>query len=135
MDARTMIRRRDGAKRAREKLGPLRVSSLQPQRALEVVQIDHTLVDLIVVDREKRQPIGRPRLTLAVDVKTRMIAGFHVSLWPPSALSVCLALTHAVFLRRPGLQIESSRRLIGVFQVYRRFCTSTMPESFTPKLW
>jgi hypothetical protein len=28
--------------------------------------------------------------------KTRMIAGLHVSLWPPSALSVCLALTHAV---------------------------------------
>jgi putative transposase len=33
VDARTMIRRRDGAKRAREKLGPLSVSSLQPQRA------------------------------------------------------------------------------------------------------
>jgi putative transposase len=72
------------------------VSSLAPQRALEVVQIDHTPVDVIVVDRENRQPIGRPWLTLAVDVKTRMITGFHVSLWSPSALSVCLALTHAV---------------------------------------
>src|SRR5258705_124681 len=29
-------------------------------------------------------------------LNTRMIAGFHVSLWSPSALSVCLALTHAV---------------------------------------
>jgi len=64
-DARTRIRRRDGAKKARE-LGPLSVSSLQPQRALEVVQIDHTLVDAIVVHRENRQPIGRPWLTLAV---------------------------------------------------------------------
>jgi hypothetical protein len=63
VDARTILRRRDGAKRAREKLGPLSVSSLQPQRALEVVQIDHTLVDVIVVDRENRQPIGRPWLT------------------------------------------------------------------------
>lgn len=103
VDARTMIRRRDGAKRAREKLGPVKVSSLQPQRALEVVQIDHTLVDVIVVDRENRQPIGRPWLTLAVDVKTRMIAGFHVSLWPPSALSVCLALTHAVLSKTSWL--------------------------------
>jgi putative transposase len=59
VDAHTKIRRRDGAKKARE-LGPLSVSSLQPQRALEVVQIDHTLVDAIVVHRESRQPIGRP---------------------------------------------------------------------------
>src|SRR5258708_21324559 len=103
VDARTIIRRRDGAKRAREKLGPLSVSSLQPQRALEVVQIDHTLVDAIVVDRENRQPIGRPWLTLAVDVKTRMITGFHVSLWPQSALSVCLALTHAVLSKTSWL--------------------------------
>jgi putative transposase len=110
MDARTIIRRRDGAKRAREKLGPLSVSSLQPQRALEVVQIDHTLVDVIVVDRENRQPIGRPWLTIAVDVKTRMIAGFHVSLWPPSALSVCLALTHAVLSKTSWLQTANSRR-------------------------
>ena len=104
MDARTVIRRRDGAKKAREKLGPLRVSSLQPQRPMEVVQIDHTLVDVIVVDRENRQPIGRPWLTLAVDIKTRMIAGFHVSLWPPSALSVCMALTHAVLPKTSWLE-------------------------------
>jgi putative transposase len=96
VDTHILIRRREGAKRAREQVGPLSVSSLQPERALEVVQIDHTLVDVIVVDRDNRQPIGRPWLTLAVDVATRMIAGFHVSLWPPSALSVCLALTHAV---------------------------------------
>jgi putative transposase len=102
VDAHTKIRRRDGAKKARE-LGPLSVSSLQPQRALEVVQIDHTLVDAIVVHRESRQPIGRPWLTLAVDVKTRMITGFHVSLWPPSALSVCLALTHAVLSKTSWL--------------------------------
>jgi putative transposase len=88
-------RRRHGAKGAREKLGPLNVSSLQPQRDLDVVQIDHTLVDVTIVDRENRQPIARPWLTLAVDIKTRMIAGFHVTVAPP-ALSICLALTHAV---------------------------------------
>jgi putative transposase len=32
-----------------------------------------------------------------------MIAGFHVSLWPPSALSVCLALTHAVLSKTSWL--------------------------------
>ncbi|ELP2628267.1 hypothetical protein R1U59_005542, partial [Klebsiella pneumoniae] len=35
---------------------------------LEQVQIDHTVIDLIVVDDRDRQPIGRPYLTLAIDV-------------------------------------------------------------------
>ena len=44
--------------------------------ALEVVQIDHTPVDVIVVDEAHRLPIGRPWLTLAIDVATRVVAGF-----------------------------------------------------------
>ena len=35
-------------------------------------QIDHTIVDLIVVDEVTRTPIGRPILTLAIDVHTRV---------------------------------------------------------------
>ena len=89
LDAHTVMRRRDGAKKAREKLRPLSTSSLQPEKPLDLLQIDHTLVDVVVVDRENRQPIGRPWLTLAIDIKTRMVAGFHLSLWPPSTLSVC----------------------------------------------
>jgi putative transposase len=60
------------------------------------LQIDHTPVDVIVVDQQRRLPISRPWLTLAVDVKTRMIAGFHVSLWSPSTISLSLALSQAV---------------------------------------
>jgi hypothetical protein len=37
-------------------------------------------VDVIVVDRGKRLPLGRPWLTLAIDVATWMIAGFHIGL-------------------------------------------------------
>jgi putative transposase len=99
VDTRILIRRREGAKREREQLGPLSVSSLQPQRALEADQIDHTLVDVIVLIAKTVSPIRRPWLTLAVDVTARMIAGFHVSLRPSSALSVCLALTHAVLAK------------------------------------
>ncbi len=60
---------------------------------MDVLQIDHTPVDVIVVDKETRRSIGRPWLTLAIDVATRMVAGFHVSLWAPSALSVSLTLS------------------------------------------
>jgi putative transposase len=96
LDSKLVIRKREGAKRAREQLGPVNTSSLKAEFPLDVVQIDHTLVDVIVVDAERRLSIGRPWLTLAIDVCTRMIVGFHVSLWAPSALSVSLTLAHAV---------------------------------------
>jgi transposase InsO family protein len=54
------------------------------------------LADLILVDELERKPIGRPWLTLVIDVSTRMIAGFHLSLDAPSATSVALAISHAV---------------------------------------
>jgi putative transposase len=41
-------------------------------------------------------PIGRPWLTLVIDIATRAIAGFSLSLEAPSALSVSLVLSHAV---------------------------------------
>ena len=54
---------------------------------LEQVQIDHTVIDLIVVDDRDRQPIGRPYLTLAIDVFTRCVIGMVVTLEAPSAVS------------------------------------------------
>lgn len=59
------------------------------------VQIDHTVIDLIVVDERDRQPIGRPYLTLAIDVLTRCVVGMVVTLEAPSAVSVGLCLAHA----------------------------------------
>jgi putative transposase len=66
-------------------------------RPLEVVQIDHTQVDVIVVDEQSREPIGRPWITLAIDVLTRMVAGFHLGLEVPSRVSIGLCLLHAVY--------------------------------------
>jgi len=66
-------------------------------RPLEIVQIDHTRVDLIVVDEQTREPLGRPWITLAMDVFTRMVTGFYLTMDNPSRLSVSLCLLHAVF--------------------------------------
>jgi len=67
-------------------------------RPLEVVQIDHTQVDIIVVDDVTREPLpGRPWLTLAIDVFSRMVAGLHLSMSAPSRVSVGLCLLHSVF--------------------------------------
>ncbi len=65
-------------------------------RPLSVVQIDHTKADVFVVDEETRDPIGRPWLTLALDVHTRMVTGFYLSM-APSRLSTSLCLLNSVF--------------------------------------
>lgn len=68
----------------------------RPKRALERVEIDHTKLDLFVVDPETGLPIGRPWLTIAIDVYTKMIVGMYLSFNPPSYLSVMRCLLHAI---------------------------------------
>lgn len=67
-------------------------------RPLEVVQIDHTEVDVFLVDDETRKAMKvRPWLTLAIDVFTRMIVGFHFSMDKPSRVSLGLCMLNAVY--------------------------------------
>ncbi|TCP77410.1 putative transposase [Rhizobium sp. PP-CC-2G-626] len=62
---------------------------------MAVLQIDHTPVDIILVDETYRKPLGRPYLTVAIDVYSRCVAGFLLSFDPPSATSVGLCIAHA----------------------------------------
>jgi putative transposase len=92
--AREVLARRAGRKVARDRFGSA-AGSLDAPWPLALVQIDHTLVDVIAVDSVTRKPIQRPWLTLAIDVHSRCVAGFHLALDPPSATSVALCLAHA----------------------------------------
>jgi putative transposase len=70
---------------------------------LSVVQIDHTPADIIIVDPVNRLPIGRPFITAAIDVYSRMIVGIYLSFDPPSAASVALCLSNAMCPKREYL--------------------------------
>ncbi|WP_229679122.1 Mu transposase C-terminal domain-containing protein [Dyella caseinilytica] len=88
-----------------------RESTLKVSSPLEVVQIDHTVMDVMVVDECDRSPIGRPYFTVAIDVFSRCIVGMLVTLEAPSATSVALCLTHVVsskvaYLERLGLSLS-----------------------------
>jgi putative transposase len=99
IDPALTVRKREGAGAARDKFAPVKQGPA-PKRPLELVQIDHTLADIMVVDEVERRSIGRPWLTLVIDVATRVILGFHLSLDAPSSTSVALALSHAVLPKR-----------------------------------
>ncbi len=65
-------------------------------KPLDVVQIDHTKCDIDVVDNLYRLPIGRPWLSVAMDIATRSIVAILVTFEPPSAATVALLVTRIV---------------------------------------
>lgn len=67
---------------------------------LHVVEIDHTELDLIVIDKDTGQEIARPWITLGIDLYTRMVWCMYVSFEPPSINRVRKALQHGIFFKR-----------------------------------
>jgi len=59
---------------------------------------------IIVVDREQRL------LTLAIDVYSRMVVGFCISLDPPGAISTGLCIAHAVLPKEAWLENRLQRQ-------------------------
>lgn len=70
---------------------------------LAIVQIDHTKLDIIVVDEQYRKPIGRPWITLAMDVYSRMVTGFYISMDPPGTLGTGLCIAHSILPKEEQL--------------------------------
>ena len=62
-----------------------------------------TPVDVIVVDEAHRLLIGRPWLTLAIDVATRVVVGFYVSM--EAAMVLCFMQT--VLPKEPWLKARA----------------------------
>lgn len=97
-------------RRATERAMRAYVRGVKTSRALERAEIDHTLLDVFVVDTEAGIVLGRPWLTIVIDVHTRAILAFCITFTPPSWLSVMEALRLAILpkgnlkLRFPELQ-------------------------------
>jgi putative transposase len=100
---RVKLEKRKGRKAAAEKYEPIKGHFPGADYPLAVAQIDHTPMDVIVVDEEHRQPIQRPSLTVVIDVYSRMVLGFAIYLEKPSAFTAGLAITHAVLPKEDWL--------------------------------
>jgi putative transposase len=84
------------------------------------VEIDHTPLDLFVVDDETGLPLGRPYITMCIEDFTRCILGLYVGFIPPSYQSVALCLKHAflpkVYLKREYPEVRNSWDPCGVMR-------------------
>jgi putative transposase len=90
------LRGRGYKEQAKNKFFPAAGSFPNADFPLAVMQIDHTPADIILVDDVYRKPIGRPWITLAIDVHSRMVTGYYLSFDPPSETSVAMCVAHSI---------------------------------------
>ncbi|MEX0915257.1 MAG: Mu transposase C-terminal domain-containing protein, partial [Wenzhouxiangellaceae bacterium] len=93
---RVCLKKRGYRERAANKFEPIKGSTKPGSYPLEFTQIDHTPFDAIVVDEEHRLPLGRPWVTMQIDVLTRVVTGAVLTLEAPSAVSVALCVSRSI---------------------------------------
>ena len=103
LNAYEVTKARLGKKAARDKYEASAGTFPNADYPLAYVQIDHTPLDIEIVDEQYRQTIGRAYLTLAIDIFSRMIAGYHLSLEAPSTTSVAMCISSAILSKKRKL--------------------------------
>jgi putative transposase len=92
---------------AKHRRGPRKAAELFGQKTgkikgadypLSWVQIDHTKLDIVIVDdAEDRGPLGRPWVTILIDLFSRVPIGLYISLDPPGNFGTGFAIATALF--------------------------------------
>jgi len=96
------VRRIDGARQANQEY-KTRGGKLATGRPFEMLQIDHCIVDVIIVDRETRRAMCRPWATLGIDKHTRVVQGVYLGLHSPNSMSVALCVANAILPKQNWL--------------------------------
>ncbi|MVF14234.1 transposase [Ketobacter sp. MCCC 1A13808] len=142
-------------KRAADKTYRATGLGAQPNNILERVEVDHTPLDVHLLNPETGKADGRPYLTLLLDRYSRMPLGFEIGFEPPSEISVMRALRNAILPKtyieksfpdfkhkwiafgKPimlicdnGLEFHSHqlRRMCGELDIDLQFCPKKRPE-------
>jgi len=86
-----------GAAEARRMLSLSKANpSEAPVRPLQMVQSDHGVLDVVLVDEVTGKPVGRPNLSVMICVATRMVVAWEVSLASPNEQTVLALLRQAM---------------------------------------
>lgn len=103
LNAYDVTRARYGKKAVKDKYEASAGTFPNADYPLAYVQIDHTPLDIEIVDEQYRETIGRPYLTLAIDVFSRMIVGYYLSLEAPSSTSVAMCISSSILSKKRKL--------------------------------
>ena len=72
---------------------------------LALVQVDHLELPVVVVDEVERVPICKAWITVLIDIYSRCLAGYYITLEAPGNLSLGLAMSHAVLPKVESLRV------------------------------
>ncbi len=95
LDNEVVIKSQKGPIAAKRQCEPV-LRAPEAEYPLQVIEIDHTELDIIVLDTKRKVPLGRPWITSAVDRYSRMVVGVYVSFIPPGAYSVMQCLKSVI---------------------------------------
>lgn len=118
-DAYQMATFREGKASADKRFRQVKATTVVTQ-ILARVEVDHTPLDLFLVDERTGLPLGRPTLTVLIDHYSRMLLGYYLSFKGPSAAAVVGALRHAILPKETAelvihnLKIENAWPCYGV---------------------
>jgi len=118
-DVYEMTRLKEGRTAADKQLTIVKVG-VKTSRILERVEIDHTPLDLFLIDEKSLLPLGRPTLTVVVDHFSRMLLGYYLSFDSPSTAAVMGALRHAILPKLPAESVIPSMKTEHSWPCYGR---------------
>jgi putative transposase len=72
------------------------LGGIHVDRPMQRYEIDHTIMDIVVISDTTGMPMGRPTLTIAVDSYSGYICGFFISFWGTGLASTMAALKVAI---------------------------------------
>lgn len=97
------ISRRQGPKTAKQIYEPVTGKSHESIAPLHWCEMDHTIADIMLVDELTRKVIGRPWVTVVIDVYSRAILGFFCSFFAPGSYGTGRAIVHAIMPKESWL--------------------------------
>ena len=72
------------------------LTGINAQRVMQRYEIDHTIVDIVVISDINGMPLGRPTITIVVDSHSGYVCGFFVSFWGTGLATTISALKVAI---------------------------------------
>lgn len=106
---REQVKKRQGTAAAEDAFDKVEGSIPNADWPLAIVQMDHTLLPVMIVDDVHRKPIKRAWITLAIDVFSRVCLGMYLTLDPPSAMSAGMCVTHCMLPKSEWLDQRATQ--------------------------
>jgi putative transposase len=106
---REQVKKRQGTSAAEDRFDKTEGSIPNANWPLAIVQMDHTLLPVMIVDDVHRRPIKRAWITLAIDVFSRVCLGMYLTLDPPSAMSAGMCVTHCMVPKNEWLGLRPTK--------------------------